>query len=118
MNSEHTFIIAEAGSNWRMGTMERDLKMAKILIDIASESGADAIKFQTYKAETVYVPNAGNSNYLSDAGIKESITKIFQDLSMPYEMIKNLSEICNKENIAFLQLLYVFRSNKKNCTKR
>jgi sialic acid synthase SpsE len=102
MNSEHTFIIAEAGSNWRMGTMERDLKMAKILIDIASESGADAIKFQTYKAETVYVPNAGNSNYLSDAGIKESITKIFQDLSMPYEMIPILAEYCKEKEIQFM----------------
>ena len=47
------FIIAEAGSNWRMGTKERDLSMAKALIDAAVDAKADAIKFQTLEAETI-----------------------------------------------------------------
>jgi len=96
------FIIAEAGSNWRCGTPARDLRMARALIDVAAEAGADAVKFQTYKAETVYVPNAGDSDYLSEAGIKESITSIFQDLSMPYELIPELAEYCRKQHIQFL----------------
>ena len=75
MESNHVFVIAEAGSNWRMGTPERDMKMDKTLIDIASDAGADAIKFQTYRAHSVYFPNAGNSDYLSESGIKESINK-------------------------------------------
>lgn len=99
---QKVFIIAEAGSNWRCGTPARDIKMAKSLIDVAVEAGADAVKFQTYKAETVYVPNAGESDYLSEAGIKESITEIFKDLSMPYEMIPQLSEYCQKQNIQFM----------------
>ena len=49
MKNMRTFIIAEAGSNWRMGTYSRDIKMAKALIDVAAESQADAIKFQTYR---------------------------------------------------------------------
>ena len=102
MKNNSVFIIAEAGSNWRMGTPERDMKMAKTLIDIASEAGADAIKFQTYRAHSVYVPNAGNSDYLSNAGIKESINKIFEDLSMPYEMIPKLAEYSKKKNIEFM----------------
>lgn len=40
------FIIAEAGVNHN-GSIE----LAKKLIDVASESGADAVKFQTFKAE-------------------------------------------------------------------
>jgi len=96
------FIIAEAGSNWRMGTKERDLSMAKALIDAAVDAKADAIKFQTYKSETVYVPNAGESEYLSKSGIKESITKIFDDLSMPYEMIPVLADYCKSKNIQFM----------------
>lgn len=96
------FIIAEAGSNWRMGTFERDVKMAKNLIDVAANAKADAIKFQTYKPETVYVPNAGSSDYLSEAGIKESIYDIFKDLSMPYEMIPILSDYCITKNIEFM----------------
>ena len=102
MKNNSVFIIAEAGSNWRMGTPERDMKMAKTLIDIASEAGADAIKFQTYRAHSVYVPNAGNSDYLSNAGIKESINKIFEDLSMPYEMIPKLAKYSKKKNIEFM----------------
>lgn len=96
------FIIAEAGSNWRMGTPKRDMEMAKILIDSAVSAGADAVKFQTYRPETVYVPNAGGCDYLSSAGIKESIFDIFEDLSMPYDMIPELAEHCADKNIVFM----------------
>ena len=102
MDNKPVFIIAEAGSNWRMGNAKRDMKMAKTLIDIASDVKADAVKFQTYRSESVYVPNAGDSDYLSKSGIKESINKIFDDLSMPYEMIPELSEYCNSKNIEFM----------------
>ena len=102
MKNNSVFIVAEAGSNWRMGTPERDIKMAKTLIDVASDAGADAIKFQTYRAHSVYVPNAGNSDYLSNAGIKESINKIFEDLSMPYEMIPKLAEHAKIKKIEFM----------------
>ena len=42
------YIIAEAGVNH-----EGDMNIARRLIDEAKEGGADAIKFQTYKAETL-----------------------------------------------------------------
>ena len=58
-DSHHTFIIAEAGSNWKCGSFEQDLVQAQKLIRIASKSGADAVKFQTYRAETVYADKAG-----------------------------------------------------------
>jgi len=102
MKNNSVFIIAEAGSNWRMGTLKRDMEMAKTLIDVAAESGADAVKFQTYRAHSVYVPNAGDSDYLSEAGIKESINKIFEDLSMPYEMIPELAQHSKIKNIEFM----------------
>ena len=98
----HTFIIAEAGSNWKSGSFEEDLEQAKKLIKIASEAGADAVKFQTYKADTVYAYNAGNSNYLTEQGINKEINEIFEYLSMPYEMISELSQICNDEKIIFM----------------
>ncbi|HEY9759836.1 MAG TPA: GNAT family N-acetyltransferase [Oculatellaceae cyanobacterium] len=101
-NGHACFIIAEAGSNWRMGTPARDLKMARALIDVAAEAGADAVKFQTYKPATTYVANAGQSDYLSDSGIKESISDIFADLSMPYEMLPELAEYAAKQNILFM----------------
>jgi len=102
MNKKRVFIIAEAGSNWRMGSPTRDLKMAKALIDTAADAGADAVKFQTFKAETVYVSNAGTSDYLSNAGIKESIVEIFQELSMPNELIPELFNHCEERKIQFM----------------
>lgn len=99
---EPCFIIAEAGSNWRMGTRARDLKMARALIDVAAEAGADAVKFQTYRPESTYVSNAGESDYLSDVGIKESITSIFEDLAMPYEMVPELAQYCKEKKIIFM----------------
>ena len=43
IENNSVFIIAEAGSNWRMGNVKRDMKMAKTLIDVASNSNADAV---------------------------------------------------------------------------
>lgn len=96
------FIIAEAGSNWKVGSPAQDLKMAKALIDAAKEAGADAVKFQTYRAETVYVPNAGSSDYLAKNGIRRSITEIFRDLAMPYAMIPKLAAHAKKRRIEFM----------------
>ncbi len=96
------YIIAEAGSNWRMGNPQRDLEMAKRLIDAAVEAKADAVKFQTYRAETVYVPNAGMVAYLDKNGVGEDIQAIFRDLSMSYEMIPILYEYCVERGIEFL----------------
>ena len=49
MKFNKTFIIAEAGVNHN-----GDLKKALKLVDIAKESGADAIKFQLYRIEEKY----------------------------------------------------------------
>ena len=96
------FVIAEAGSNWKCGTYDADLDQAKKLIDIASKSGANAVKFQTYRPETTYVKNAGNSNYLKDNNINENINKIFENLAMPYDMIPKLANYCKEKNILFM----------------
>ena len=101
-DSHHTFIIAEAGSNWKCGSFEQDLVQAQKLIRIASKSGADAVKFQTYRAETVYVDKAGKSGYLSEQGNSKEINEIFEYLEMPYEMISKLQKICQDENIIFM----------------
>lgn len=50
---ERPYIIAEAGVNH-----EGDMRIAKRLINDAKEGGADAIKFQTYKAETIAAKNS------------------------------------------------------------
>ena len=96
---ENIFVIAEAGSNWKCGTFEQDLNQAKNLIKIASKSGANAIKFQTYRPETTYVSNPGGSESLS---YSENIDTIFEKHAMPYEMIPKLVEFCKEEDILFM----------------
>lgn len=99
---DRVFIIAEAGSNWRQGTPDRDLKMAFALIDAAAAAGADAVKFQTYRAETLYAPGAGQTDYLAAAGIREPIEAVLKDLEMPYEMLPVLASRCRERGVAFM----------------
>jgi sialic acid synthase SpsE/RimJ/RimL family protein N-acetyltransferase len=95
-------IIAEAGSNWRAGSASRDEKMAKSLILAAKDAGCDIVKFQTFKPETIYAPNSGQSDYLACRGIEEDMHTLFQDLAMPYEMIPVLAKYCDEVGIEFL----------------
>src|SRR5438094_5736927 len=53
-----TYIIAEGGVNHN-----GDLQIAKRLIDVAAEAGADAIKFQTFRANEVVSPRAAKAEY-------------------------------------------------------
>ena len=97
----HTFVIAEAGSNWKVGSYEDDLMMAKKLIDVASKAGADAVKFQTYRSQTVYVENAGQIDYLHNSS-GPNINEVFSRLSMPYEMLPELRDYCQKNDVIFM----------------
>ncbi len=99
---DNVFVIAEAGSNWRMGSPERDLKMARALIDAAAAAGADAVKFQTYRAETLYAYGAGQSDYLAASGLIEPIETILADLEMPYAMLPELAAHCRSRGVAFM----------------
>ncbi len=97
----HLFIIAEAGSNWKRGTIKQDISQAKKLIKTAALCGADAIKFQTYDS-SVYVENAGTSNYLSKKGLKKNINDLFDEFSMSYSMLPKLKQLCLEYNIEFM----------------
>ena len=109
----HTFIIAEAGSNWKSGSYQEDLQKAIQLIEIASKAGADAVKFQTFRAEDVYVPNAGKIKYLSGSDTAKNINEIFKELSMPYEMLPELKRHCKKHNIMFMSTTFSVQGAKQ-----
>ena len=76
MINSFTYIIAEAGVNHN-----GDINLAKKLIDIAANTGADAIKFQTFKADKLAHKSLKKATYQ----IKESSLKENQ-----YEMLKKL----------------------------
>ena len=100
------FIIAEAGSNWRMGSSTRDLAMARALVDAAVTAGADAVKFQTFRVSDLYVAHAGPSDYLSAAGITRSVNEVMADLEMPYEMVGEIAAYCESVGIEFMSTAF------------
>lgn len=98
--NQPVFIIAEAGANWRVSLdMDENYRQALRLIDIAASAGADAVKFQLYRAEKLYTTNAGSADYI---GKKKSIYEIIQEMELPYEWLKRLKQYCNKKGIIFL----------------
>lgn len=99
---EPTFVIAEAGSNHN-----GDLEIAKELIDVAADSGVDAVKFQTFRAEDLYVKNSGEVEYLDD---DRSIYDIIESMEMPYEWIPELYEYCRERDIYFMSTPFDERS--------
>lgn len=96
------FVVGEAGSNWRAGELGGDEERAHKLIDAAAEAGCDAVKFQVFRAETIYAPGAGESDYLSAAGIKEDILEILGGLEMPYEMLAGLAAHARERGLEFM----------------
>lgn len=94
----NVFIIAEAGVNHN-GSME----MAYRLIDLASDAGADAVKFQTFKAEELVsclAPKAPYQEKRSAAG--ESQLEMLQKLELNESQHEQLLEYCRTRKIEFL----------------
>jgi N,N'-diacetyllegionaminate synthase len=92
------FIIAEAGVNHN-GSIE----LAKKLIDVASSSGADAVKFQTFKAEKLVSKNAQKADYQKQTTNKtESQFDMIKKLELDLETHKELISYCKTKNIMFL----------------
>ena len=102
---EPTFVIAEAGSNHN-----GDLTTAKELIDVAAKAGADAVKFQTFRAEDLYVEDSGDVEYLGD---DRSIYEIIKDMEMPYEWISELHDYSHEQNLEFLSTPFDERSARE-----
>ena len=79
----HTDIVAEIGSNW-----EGNLVKAKKLINECKNAGANAVKFQMWRATDLY-----SSNHPSWKFIKKS--------EITFENAKKLKQICDKQKIEF-----------------
>jgi N-acetylneuraminate synthase/N,N'-diacetyllegionaminate synthase len=93
-----TFIIAEAGVNHN-----GDIRKAKKLVDAAKKAGADAVKFQTFKAENLVTETADMADYqIKNIGKKETQLQMLKKLELSHEDFHELKKYCDKKKIIFL----------------
>jgi len=101
-----TLIIAEAGVNHN-----GSIKVAKELIDVAAEAGADIIKFQTFKAEKVISRFAPKAEYQKKTTAEdESQLDMVKKLELDEAAHKILIEHCQSKGIEFLSTPFDFDS--------
>jgi len=95
---KHVFIIAEAGVNHN-GSLE----LAKELVDIAAESGADAVKFQTFKTEKIISRYAPKAEYqIKTTGEMESQLEMVKKLELSSSQFLELAKYCSVKGIEFM----------------
>ena len=106
MSNKKTLIIAEAGVNHN-----GSIKNAKKLIDVASDAGADIIKFQTFSPEDIVLRNTKKAQY-QRKGSKRNQTQyqMLKKLDLKFSEHIELFKYCKKKKIEFLSTAFDFKS--------
>lgn len=92
-----TLIIAEAGVNHN-----GDLKLARQLVDVAADAGADMVKFQTFSADRLVTAQARKAEYQKKAtAADESQYDMLRRLELTREMHEELIAHCQLRGIQF-----------------
>ncbi|MEY4760817.1 MAG: N-acetylneuraminate synthase [Pseudomonadota bacterium] len=95
---ESVFVIAEAGVNHN-----GDPEMARRLIDVAAEAGADAVKFQTFSADRLVTRVAGKAAYQKQStDAAESQHAMLKRLELSDALHRELIDRCRARGIEFL----------------
>jgi N,N'-diacetyllegionaminate synthase len=92
-----TTIIAEAGVNHN-----GDIDLARKLVDVAAEAGADRVKFQTFTADKLVTIHAKKADYQNQfANADESHHSMVRKLELTRDMHEVLIEHCKSREIQF-----------------
>lgn len=99
--NRHTIIIAEAGVNYN-----GDINIAKMMVDVAAEAGADIVKFQTGIPEKTISVFAEKADYqkvnTNDLKGEESQLDMARKLMLPWDVYPELITHCRRKKIEFL----------------
>lgn len=97
MNLEKVLIIAEAGVNHN-----GDVNLALKLCDAAKESGADVVKFQTWRTEDIITRSVEQANYQKEnTGVQESQFDMLKKLELTHEEFIQVKKHCDSIGIQF-----------------
>ena len=99
-----TYFIADIAANH-----DGDLERAKLLIRLAKEAGADAAKFQNFRAPKIvsdYGFRSMGGQVSHQAAWKKSVFEVYQDASIPFEWTPILKEECDKVGIHYFSSPY------------
>ena len=96
-NLKKPFIIAEMSGNHNH-SLERALQ----IVDAAAESGVDALKLQTYTADTMTIDKSDGEFFIEDANSLwkgESLYSLYQKAYTPWEWLKAIFDRCKEKGI-------------------
>ena len=100
-----TYFIADIGANH-----DGSLKRAKKLIQMCSEAGANAAKFQHFKAKTIVSDNGFKTldkKYLShQSGWSKSVFEVYQEASIDVSWDSELKKTCDRFGIDYMTTPY------------
>lgn len=98
----HVYIIAEAGVNHN-GSVE----LARQLVDVAAEAGADAVKFQTFDAVRLASALAPKAAYQKGTtNVRESQLEMLRKLELPRQWHRELQAHAGTRGITFLSTAF------------
>ena len=103
-----TYFIADISANH-----DGELERAKMLIHQAKEAGADAAKFQNFRARQIvsdYGFRTMGSQLSHQSTWKKSVFEVYQDASIPFDWTPILKEECDKVGIDYFSSPYDFEA--------
>jgi N-acetylneuraminate synthase len=101
-----TYFIADIAANH-----DGDLERARLLIRLAKQAGADAAKFQNFRAPQIvsdYGFKAMDSQVSHQASWEKSVFEVYDDASIPFEWTPILKAECDKVGIDYFSSPYDF----------
>lgn len=95
------FFIAEAGVNHN-----GCLNLAEKLVDVAAQAGADAVKFQTFKASETVVSGAATVSYQKRATAYDDQFQLLKALELSADDHRVLRARCDARGIEFMSTAF------------